>query len=954
MAVTNLLKTQVDQPVFEWMRFAPVATAAGSLLAAGDDATGRFMYYLNSTALYSYDTHADSWQQLATAPAAVTSPATMKYTRTLGGFRGDALAGTSTTITIGGLSRAGMVGQTIRIIAGTGAGQERTISSVADAVIADFGVVTAVSGALSLSDSTKKWRVNQWDNYSCRIVMGAGVGQVRRIAYNDTTTLTFSDPNYQPINPFENQAWSASSPYAIPVTTAGSQSHYVIESCVLTVPTWTVTPDVTSEYQVLGGGLWVASATSPNIAFQFYDILTDTWMTKTNMGGLVTSTVSTDIALERIGEIGTAFVSGLTASSATSRTLVDSGATYELDRYANHQIRITSGTGIGQKRRIVGHTATTFYTERNWGVTPDSTSQYAIYGDTDAIWFIGNANSSIMKYSVEGDIWSTSHTSDMGIARNMSATPASGAGYEAPHPGFAITSIVRVTTGLTALAINNGGLGYVVGDLVTISVGTAGQAWVTGVNSSGSVTSLELAASGSGYSTTTGIATTGGSGGATLVVNTTAGTTALVTTAMIHDFKTGDILTIAGCATDTWFNTNHTPIGYGSTTTFSINATGSTSSPTAASSQSTTVLVDSAKAWITNEHVGKLCHIHIAGTAPTTQTRRISANTATTLTVGAVTAITTPTNGTSRYTIAEPSGFGAMQTNRIATKGRAGWATSGTATTLVDSTKNWNNGQWTNCRVRVMSGTGVGNESVITGNSATSLTVASWANATPDATSKYEIMDSFGVVTTGGASTTVTDANKNWTTNILAGKRFRILAGTGIGNDILVVSNTATVITLASTVTTDTTTMYVIYEAPARSTGTAFMWLYGLTDTNRKGRWMFSPRGGASNIHDIYDIPSNTWDISPFFAVNSETFTTGSMYTYDGLDDIIMTKDATGRIYELNMNTFKINPCGICPYAHSTAIIGQRMELIKTADGLQYIYMMRHTGQEMWRTLKFW
>lgn len=953
MAVTNLLKVQVDQPVFEWMRFAPVATAAGSVLAAGDDTTGRFMYYLNSTALYSYDTHSDSWQQLATAPATVTSPATMKYTRTLGGFRGDAIAATSTTITIAGLSRAGMVGQTIRIIAGTGAGQERTISSVADAVIADFGVVTSVSGALSLSDSTKKWRVNQWDNYSCRIVMGAGVGQVRKIQYNDTTTLTFSDPNYQPINPFENQAWAASGAYLIPVTTAGSQSHYVIESCVLTVPTWTVTPDATSEFQILGGGLWVASATSPNIAFQFYDILTDTWITKTNMGGLVTSTVGTDIALERIGEIGTAFVSGLTASSATSRTLVHSGATYEVDRYANHQIRITSGTGIGQKRRIVGHTATTFWTERDWGVTPDATSQYAIYGDTDAIWFIGNANSSIMKYSVEGDIWSTSHISDMGIARNMSATPAAGAGYEAPHPGFAITSIVRVTTGILTVAVNAAGTNYVVGDLVTCSTtGTLGTAWVTAVNSAGGVTSLELAASGSGYAAGSS-ATTGGAGSG-LTITITVGTTALVTTAMIHDFKTGDILTIAGCATDTWFNTNHTPIGYGSTTTFSINATGSTSSPTAASSQSTTVLVDSAKAWITNEHVGKLCHIHVVGTAPTTQTRRISANTATTLTVGAVTAITAATNGTSRYTIAEPSGFGAMQTNRIATKGRAGWATSGTATTLVDSTKNWNNGQWTNCRVRVMSGTGVGNESVITGNSATSLTVASWANATPDATSKYEIMDSFGVVTTSGASTTITDANKNWTTNILAGKRFRVLAGTGIGNDILVSSNTATVITLASSITTDTTTMYVIYEAPLRSTGTAFMWLYGLTDTTRKGRWMFSPRGGASNIYDIYDIPSNTWDISPFFAVNSETFSTGSMYTYDGLDDIIMTQNATGKIYELNMNTFKINPSGICPYAQGSAIIGNRMELIKTVDGLQYIYMMRHTGQEMWRTLKFW
>ena len=107
-------------------------------------------------------------------------------------------------------------------------------------------------------------------------------------------------------------------------------------------------------------------------------------------------------------------------------------------------------------------------------------------------------------------------------------------------------------------------------------------------------------------------------------------------------------------------------------------------------------------------------------------------------------------------------------------------------------------------------------------------------------------------------------------------------------------------------------------------------------------------------MYDIYDIPSNTWDISPFFASNSEILTTGSMYTYDGKDDIIMTKDSTGRLYEINMNTFQVYPCGICPYAQGTGVIGNRIELIKTADGLQYIYMMRHSGQEMWRTLKFW
>jgi hypothetical protein len=30
------------------------------------------------------------------------------------------------------------------------------------------------------------------------------------------------------------------------------------------------------------------------------------------------------------------------------------------------------------------------------------------------------------------------------------------------------------------------------------------------------------------------------------------------------------------------------------------------------------------------------------------------------------------------------------------------------------------------------------------------------------------------------------------------------------------------------------------------------------------------------------------------------------------------------------------------------------MEIIKTEDGLKYLYLMRSNGQEMWRTLLFW
>jgi hypothetical protein len=105
---------------------------------------------------------------------------------------------------------------------------------------------------------------------------------------------------------------------------------------------------------------------------------------------------------------------------------------------------------------------------------------------------------------------------------------------------------------------------------------------------------------------------------------------------------------------------------------------------------------------------------------------------------------------------------------------------------------------------------------------------------------------------------------------------------------------------------------------------------------------------------DIYDITTNRWDITPFFGPQTETLTTGSMYTYDGGDTLYFTRDATGRIFALNLNTFTVNACTTSPYTHGTALIGNRMEIIQTEDDLQYIYVMRHSGQEFWRTLKFW
>lgn len=67
----------------------------------------------------------------------------------------------------------------------------------------------------------------------------------------------------------------------------------------------------------------------------------------------------------------------------------------------------------------------------------------------------------------------------------------------------------------------------------------------------------------------------------------------------------------------------------------------------------------------------------------------------------------------------------------------SGTATSGSATTLVDSTKAWTNDQWINYQVRITGGTGQGQISRITDNDGTTLTFAS--GATIDNTSTYVI-----------------------------------------------------------------------------------------------------------------------------------------------------------------------------------------------------------------------
>ena len=84
------------------------------------------------------------------------------------------------------------------------------------------------------------------------------------------------------------------------------------------------------------------------------------------------------------------------------------------------------------------------------------------------------------------------------------------------------------------------------------------------------------------------------------------------------------------------------------------------------------------------------------------------------------------------------------------------------------------------------------------------------------------------------------------------------------------------------------------------------------------------------------------------------------MFTYDGKDRIYFTKggESTGRVMCYDIPTNAVQQCGVVPYGMSTGVQGNRIFTMSTNDlyaaNMEYLYIMRHSGNEFWRTLVFW
>lgn len=1044
MSVTNNLKQQVDIPVWEWCKFAPTSTTAISSLTTGNSLGNRYLYYQVSANLYRYDTVTDTWHRLASTTG-FNTPTIMNnnvLTNSVGHF-GQAIGpGTgNNTIQLAGLFGNALVGYKIRIIGGTGAGQERTITAVSAPTIHERGTVTT-AGTSSITDATsgsglKQWKINQWKNYQFRSTFGTGRSQLRPILRNSATQLVWADTDHLTVNP-----WAL----PIMITSVAVNTQYVIESHVATVDTdWDVNPDSTSQFMILSGGIWnitQGTTSAPYFSFYYYDILADQWYGKTTETLLRTAVnlAGSDLSMERMTETGGAVVGTTAVASATARS-VTTGATMVENQYKNFELRIVSGTGIGQSKEILSNTTNKFNFSNDWAVTPDATSSYQIWRDVGKIFLVGGGYADLLQYSQERDQWTPGRIFDDGQANNLAAK------LNGDKP-LALTSITRTATGMKLKGtITAAGANYQINDILTVDA-KGGTLLVTGVNATGGVTSTELLTCGTGYTTGTKTTTVSPAGGVGCTITLAAGDidfTELAVTPINHNLKVGESVTISG-ATGTGaakFNGTYTIIGTPSTTQFSYCSGGDPGASTATIpyTQSTTQLVDCTKNWAVNEHVGKLVQLSTAALASAGQTRRIISNTATTLTW--TLAATAPTNGTSRYIIHDCKPYGTTTSNagRIG-NGTEGFATSGTTSSLTDTTKNWEHNVWAKTvgrKVRIIEGTGAGNEITIISNTNDTLTFATQA-FTVDTTTRYIIMDTFGTVagaggistlsatptvagtgyavgdifaitggtargqvmvatggvpsvlrlidggvsgytaTTGvattnvvgtgtgltvnitaitavGSTTVLQDNTKNWDPGALVGRRVRFLSGTSQGNEYAITANTFNTITYATGTAPDVSTAYAVLEATPKTNGIHIDCVTGCTNTSLNHKYLYSFVGGATNELERYDITTEKWEKMSYFP-QFETNTTGAMYCYDGADRIYINLSDTlgmnGRIVYYDLVKNIIVPSSVIPYGHSTAISGNRMEIIQTADGLKYLYIMRHSAQEMFRTLLYW
>lgn len=275
--------------------------------------------------------------------------------------------------------------------------------------------------------------------------------------------------------------------------------------------------------------------------------------------------------------------------------------------------------------------------------------------------------------------------------------------------------------------------------------------------------------------------------------------------------------------------------------------------------------------------------------------------------------------------------------SRTSNKGNGfvnGTATAGAASTItLEASKTMLLNQWANYQIRIISGTGAGQIRTISSNTAGASSVitvsAAWTTV-PDATSVYRIEgnDDFFYLLGNNAVTMYrySISGNTWTT--LAPTAARTWSpGGGFTAD------------------------WIDGVQTADWNDGRYAAHYTTVLVRQNGRYLYSFRGGSSNILDVYDIAANTWISNIAYGQQMETFTTGSCSV--GLDGYIyIQKDATGRVYRFDVAKNVLEPFVLNPVPQGTAVAGDKMFMTTFREGaseVNFLYTLGNTRPELTR-----
>lgn len=146
--------------------------------------------------------------------------------------------------------------------------------------------------------------------------------------------------------------------------------------------------------------VWNAGTMSAT-SYRVYDPLLGTWTSLSVTGAPTAWSVDGRLVSTPSSEV---FATG-TTTSATTNTLSNSAKNWTANQWTNYQVRIVSGTGIGQIRTIASNTGVQLTVSANWTVTPSTDSVYEITGNDDFLYLLGNGVVTLYRYSISSNTW---------------------------------------------------------------------------------------------------------------------------------------------------------------------------------------------------------------------------------------------------------------------------------------------------------------------------------------------------------------------------------------------------------------------------------------------------------------------------------------------------------------------------------------------------------------------